>query len=270
MSEARLDPPYEAHDASPFAPSGAIYFMDGRSDATVELKNGDVFTLEFHDAGTSIAASAPLPRPDAATEGVFVPAPPPLPPIAVYPAAAPERYRAGASLHLLQVVSMNMQSADKESRLLIGIPYAEARPDIFFGDLGFDDGRSDAASFGVVQSLLERHPHGQGYPARSFFGIYHLIETPAGTFFNKKATQMELQPSADGKLALTLPPIPFEYELLNGPIPLFDVDDPGGEPIGEIVAAHHRSDEAAAAVAPEAWPWHSPDLGEIERRKESR
>jgi hypothetical protein len=148
MSEARLDPPYEAHDASPFAPSGAIYFMDGRSDATVELKNGDVFTLEFHDAGTSIAASAPLPHPDAASEGVFVPVPPPLPPIAVYPAAAPER--------------------------------------------------------------------------------------------------------------------------LNGPIPLFDVEDPGGGPQGEIKAAHHESGKSAEAVAPEAWPWHSPNLDEIDRRKESR
>ena len=74
---------------------------------------------------------------------------------------------------------------------------------------------------------------------------------------------MELQPSADGKLALKLPPLPFKYALINGPIPLYLTDDPDGEAIADLVAAHHHDRAEAIAETDDAWPWHTPDVGRI-------
>ncbi|MCQ4080764.1 hypothetical protein NGB36_09145 [Streptomyces sp. RB6PN25] len=266
---AQLPAPYEVRDIAPFSPSGAIYFMNGYSEATVRLRDtGEEITLRFEDENTSIAASAPLRYDESIeTEGIYVPVPPPLTSRAMYPRHTPDRYRRPTTLQLLQVVSMNMRSADGNSRLLIGLPYAEAQPDLFFSNR-METGDHDASSYGVVQSLTEFHDpatdepdlHGNGFPARSFFGIYHLIETPLGAFFNKKATQMELQPSADGKLALTLPPIPFMYTLLNGPIPLFDVNNPDGDPIGDVVSGRHGSHGASAVPSEDAWPWKTPTV----------
>ena len=84
-----------------------------------------------------------------------------------------------------------------------------------------------------------------------------------GTFFNKKPTQMELQPSPTGKLALTLPPVPFLYSLVNGPIPLYDAKDPNGQPIGDVVEARHGSDGPGSLPAIDAWPFVQPDLPTI-------
>jgi len=159
---------------------------------------------------------------------------------------------------------MNMKSKDSDARLLIGLPYLEAYPKLFgrkdiFGVTRKD---RDASSYGIVQSLTEFEennggmtPYTNGYPARSFFAIYHLIETPIGPLFNKMATQMELQPSAAGKLALKLPPIPFKYQLINGPIPLFLAEDPDGEPVARLLAAHHNDNGAALTESQDAWPW---------------
>jgi hypothetical protein len=273
---SQLPSPYSDRDVAPFSPSGAIYFMNGYSDATVVLRGSkDELFLAFSDENTSIAASAPAQYDEEKMrDGMYVPVPPPLRPEAFYPHDTSREYRRGTTLHLMQVVSMNMRSEDSPSRLLIGLPYAESYPEIFFGAPGFDGTPKDASSYGVVQSLVEPdEPVSDedarrlyGYPARSFFGIFHIIETPAGTFFNKKPTQMELQPDKDGKLALKLPPIPFEYALLNGPIPLYDVNDPNGEPVGDVRAAHHNSSEPAIRATSEAWPWHQPNLSEIERR----
>ena len=164
---------------------------------------------------------------------------------------------------------MNMRSKETESRLLIGLPYAERYPELFFRRDLFGETRRDtsAASFGVVQSLTEfsesngdKTPATNGYPARSFFAIYHLIETPIGPLFNKRSTQMELQPSADGKLALKLPPIPFKYSLINPPIPLFLASDPDGQPVADLISAAHHDGGAAAVPTSDAWPWHIPDL----------
>lgn len=228
-SLAELGSSYEVTDIGPFAPSGAIYFMNGSSGATVQFASGDELALEFQDENTSIAASAPiLYQEQLQLEGLYVPVPPPLRPSAFLPWQTPDEYRRDTALQLLQVVSMNMRGKDMEASLLIGLPYAERYPEIFFRRDLFEGGGEDASSYGVVQSLTRiedpasGHPTTSlnGYPVRSFFGIFHIVETLAGAFFNKKPTQMELQPDAEGKLALTLPPIPFEYALLNGPIPL--------------------------------------------------
>ncbi|HST33316.1 MAG TPA: hypothetical protein VLJ80_07320 [Solirubrobacteraceae bacterium] len=271
-----LPAPYSERDAAPFSPSGAIYFMNGYSDATITLRGShEELFLAFRDENTSIAASAPrLYDKEALEAGLYVPVPPPLLAEAFYPHDTPDEYRRPTTLHLMQVVSMNMRAEDSSSRLLIGLPYAESYPELFYSAPNFDGTPRDASSYGVVQSLLE--PEGAispeearaqfGYPARSFFGIFHIIETPAGNFFNKKPTQMELQPDRDGKLALKLPPIPFEYTLLNGPIPLYDVKNPNGEPVADVKVAHHNSKEEASGPTDEAWPWHRPDLAEIERR----
>jgi len=265
--ERHIPAPYDVLDVAPFAPSSAVYFMNGYSNATVRLTDGNEFTLEFTDANTSISASAPFDVEETTIESrAYTPAPPPLKPVAHWPSHTPSLYQAQARTHLLQVVSMNMESADQSSRLLIGLPYAEAQPKLFFSKGPFDGGR-DASSYGVVQSLIGQGSDipaslGRGYPARSFFSIYHLIETPFGSFFNKKATQMELQPDSVGKLALALPPIPFKYSLLNGPIPLYDVNNPEGSAIGEIIAAHHEGKTEALRPS-EAWPYRSPALEEI-------
>jgi len=193
-------------------------------------------------------------------KGVFLPVPQPLRPVAFFPRDAPPRYLQVTNIQLLQVVSMNVQDNSTGARLLIGLPYAEKYPEIFFKTGLLPEGVRDAASYGVVQSLVDvsRLKPDQrakaGYPSRSFFGVYHILETPMGTFFNKKATQMELQPDSAGKLALTLPPIPFQYELINGPIPLYDIKNPDGQAVAEIVLAHHRS-SAAASFSPESWPF---------------
>lgn len=268
--EAVLGEPYDALDIAPFSPSCAIYFMNGYSNATVRLRSGDELFFEFEDANTSIAASAPFDyRHSILEEGLYVPVPPPLRPVAGRPSNTPESYQEeGGKTHLLQVVSMNMQAREGNARLLIGLPFAESQPELFFS-IGAFDGGSDASSYGLVQSLVQLRDEGdrrlaRGYPARSFFSIYHLLETPVGTLFNKKATQMELQPDDNGKLALALPPIPFTYSLFNPPIPLYSVDDPQGEPLGEIVAAHHESNRAATAPS-DVWPFRSPDLDRVEQ-----
>jgi hypothetical protein len=265
-----LPAPYDVTDVSPFATSPAVYFMDGQSDATIRLRgSGEEIQLEFHDANTSISASAPFLYDPQARAEQYTPGPEPLEPVARHPVGAPRRYSAKTSTHYLQVISMNMRSADGVSRLLIGLPYAEAYPQLFFSPVF--ERSPNALSFGVVQSLTrfvdpstrEAGLRWNGYPARSFFSILHLVETPLGAFFNKVPSQMELQPSADGKLALSLPPIPFMYTLFNGPIPLFDVADPSGPPVADLVAAHHHAERAAQAPSADAWPWHLPDLKRI-------
>jgi hypothetical protein len=269
----QLPQPYDLTDISPFSPSAAIYFMDGYSDVTFSLHgSGEELYLEFWDQNTSISASSPLLYDnEVVTKGIYVPAPQPLRPAASYPKDTPERYTRPTNLHLMQVISMNMRAKDSPARLLIGLPYAEKYPELFFQTNIFENGDT-ASSYGVVQSLTEfsdsvtgdKTVSSNGYPARSFFAIYHILETKVGTFFNKKATQMELQPSEEGKLALALPPIPFVYSLINGPIPLFDVKDPNGDPIGELKAAHHESNRDARIPTEEAWPFHQPDLNRIE------
>lgn len=264
---AGLPQPYDVADLGPFAPSGAIYFMNGTSGATVRvLSNGEQLSFEWRDENTAIAASAPVVYDQAVGErGMYIPVPPPLEPTAFYPRDTPGQYRRRTTMHLMQVVSMNMRSQDGSSRLLIGLPYVEAYPQLFRDGALFGHEVRNAASYGVVQSLTEfADPRtgrptveSNGYPARSFFGIYHILETPMGAFFNKTPTQMELQPDRDGKLALTLPPIPFSYRLLNGPIQLFDVRNPRGPAVAEVIEAHHESNAAAARPTQEAWPYRA-------------
>jgi hypothetical protein len=263
-----LPAPYDLIDISPFAPSGAIYFMDGSSDVRFRLyASGEEVFLQFSDKNTSIAATAPkLYNPALESQDIFLPAPPPLTASARFPHNTPVAYKRNTTLHLMQVISMNMRDADSPSRLLIGLPYAERYPSLFFNSNLFEGGASSAYSYGVVQSLTEytdpatgvRNKRDNGYPARSFFAIFHILETSVGTFFNKKATQMELQTAPSGKLALKLPPIPFLYSLINGPIPLYDVNDPDGPAVGEVIEAHHRDNDEATARTNEAWPWHQP------------
>jgi hypothetical protein len=240
--------------------------MNGYSEATVRLRGSlEEITFRFQDENTSIAASAPgVYEPAMESVGVFVPVPSPLKSVGFYPLHTPDRYRNVTSSHLLQVISMNMRSRDSEARLLIGLPFAEAYPELFFSSGLLDDDGRGAASYGVVQSLTAfvdsrtgvATASLNGYPARSFFGIFHLIETPIGALFNKKATQMELQPDSSGKLALKLPPIPFLYQLVNGPIPLFDAREPDGEPIADLIRAKHGSDYASGQQSEFDWPWH--------------
>jgi len=271
-----LPEPYTAHDVSPFAPSGAVYFMDGGSDAQVRLlESGEHLAFKFADQNTSIAASAPVVYAGTGDLILYTPAPPPLRSSASLPENTPDPFLRPTSTHLLQVISMNMQTASDAARLLIGLPYAEEFPELFYrGDLfGITRRDRDASSYGIVQSLTEyvgaggeRNVEANGYPARSFFAIYHIIDTPIGALFNKKATQMELQPNRDHKLALRLPPMPFRYDLINGPIPLFHVDDPDGDPVAELLSAHHHDSGAALAPTERAWPWHQPDLDAIAER----
>jgi hypothetical protein len=265
-----LPAPYDLIDISPFAPSGAIYFMDGFSDVRFRLyASGEEIYLQFADKNTSIAASAPkLYDPSLETQDIFLPAPPPLVASARFPYNTPAAYKRTTTFHLMQVISMNMRDTQSPSKLLIGLPYAEQYPSLFFNSNLFEGGVSSAYSYGIVQSLTEytdpnrgvRDAIDNGYPARSFFAIFHILETPVGTFFNKKATQMELQPASSGKLALKLPPIPFLYALINGPIPLYDVNDPNGPAVGELISAHHRDDDEADMRTDEAWPWNQPSI----------
>lgn len=267
--------PYSWRDIAPFSPSSAIYFMDGYSDATIRLREShEELFLQFWDKNTTISASAPeLFGPGKERAQLFTAVPRPLAPFARFPENTPDRFKRATTYHALQVISMNMKAKDSDARLLIGLPYAEKCPDLFFRDdiFGVDSRDESAASFGVVQSLTEFAELGgertkltNGYPARSFFAIYHLIETPVGALFNKKATQMELQPSTAGKLALKLPPLPFTYSLINGPIPLFLVDEPEGDAIADLVAAHHNDQAESTVATIDAWPWHGPDLDRIE------
>lgn len=259
---------YDATDISPFSPSAAVYWMDGGSDATIVLRESEEkVTLSFEDRNTVIAASSPFVFDKQTAEtGLYTPVPEPLQPVARLPLDTPSRFQRMTTTHMMQVISMNMKHRDGKSRLLIGLPYAEEFPDVFFNSTLFPEPILDASSFGIVQSLTEfsdeltntREITSNGYPARSFFAIYHVIQTPVGTFFNKKATQMELQPSARGKLALKMPPIPFLYSLINGPIPLFDVRDPDGPAIADLHAAHHRDAGAALEPTAEAWPFRAP------------
>jgi hypothetical protein len=254
QAEALKD--YDCTDVSPFAPSAAIYFMNGYSDATVRVYTTDEkMTFRWWDQATSIAASAPLTRGvHNMEEGAFLVAPRPLHSKAAFPSGMPGPYHKARTLQLLQVISMNMRSKDGKSSLLIGFPYANKYPSVFFGG-GFADDATDASSYGLVASLTDFERE-NGYPARSCFAVYHILETEMGVFFNKKPTVMELQPSENGKLALTLPPIPFKYELINGPIPLYDIRNPEGAPVAEVVAAHHHDNGASRAPEKSAWPWN--------------
>jgi hypothetical protein len=251
---------YDCKDFGPFTPSGAIYFMDGTSEATVRVyATNEQMTFRFADTSTSIAGSAPfIFEPALPQSGVFLPAPPPLRPISFFPRDTPPLYTRRTNIHLMQVVSMNMKDDTTGARLLIGLPYAEKYPEIFFKSSLFPEG--DAASYGVVTSLADTEGlsddeiRALGYPARSFFGVYHILETPMGVFFNKKATQMELQPDQNGKLALTLPPIPFLYSLINGPIPLYDINNPNGPAVAEVIGAAHGS-HTHATFSAESWPF---------------
>ena len=260
---------YDLTDISPFPPSAAVYWMDGWSDATFVLRDSqEKVYLDFTDRNTVIAASSPFVfDEELAISGQYTPVPEPLDPSAHLPLDTPARYQRNTTSHMMQVISMNMKHSDGKSRLLIGLPYLEDFPEIYFNSELYPERIKDASSFGIVQSLTEfsdpiletREEASNGYPARSFFAIYHILDTPAGTFFNKKATQMELQPSPSGKLALKMPPIPFSYNLINGPIPLYDVQNPDGKPIGNLVAAHHNDRGAARAPTDTAWPFHQPN-----------
>lgn len=248
---------YAKEDINPFVPSSAIYFMDGISQATVKLQQPkQEITMRWHDNATSIAASAPvIPNKMRIEDGAFLVAPEPLRSWAHFPSGVPPAYKEGKAMQLLQVISMNMRSDDGKSSLLIGLPYAQKYPQVFSRE-GFADGAKDAMSFGVVSSIKDV-PGENGFPARSCFAVYHILETEFGVYFNKKPTVMELQPTNDGKLALTLPPIPFRYELVNGPIPLYDIRNPEGPPIGEVVAAHHESSSHVRAIEKGSWPWRN-------------
>ena len=170
--------PYDVGDFSPFTPSNAIYFMDGYSEAEVRiLGSGERMKLEWHDDNTSIAASAPFVwDKNVADAGLYVPIPKPLRPVAYFPTHLPEGYTRKTTTHLLQVVSMNMQSKDGNSRLLIGLPFAEKHPGLYFSDIVSGDANRGAASYGVVQSITDfTDPDtgkvdvdSNGYPARSY------------------------------------------------------------------------------------------------------
>lgn len=264
--------PYSAKDFGPLPPSSAIYFMDGESEATIRfLATGKEMTFKFRDQGTSITASAPKLLSDAVKAPLFVPAPSPLRPLAEAPTGLPDEYQKEAVVQLLQVVSMNMRAEQGGAGLLIGLPYAEKYPEIFFNKKALGNDRDDASSFGMVHSLVTadggrpetKDTSKAGYPARSVFDVLHIVETPLGAYFNKKPTRMELQSDKDGKLALTLPPIPFSYRLVNGPIPLFDVKNPDGKPVAEIIAAHHDSGNAMPGPREDSWPAHQPNIGKI-------
>jgi hypothetical protein len=276
----KIPTPYSWRDVAVFAPSAAVYFMDGYSDARIRIRgsNEEIF-LAFWDRNTSIAASAPRVFDPSLEEAmVYTPAPEPLMPHARLPEATPDRYKASTNQHLMQVISMNMKSKETDARLLIGLPYAEKYPEVFFRRDLFGETRRDtsASSYGVVQSLTdfvesngEKTATTNGYPARSFFAIYHIIETPIGPLFNKRATQMELQPGGDGKLALKLPPIPFKYSLINPPIPLFLASDPDGKPVADLVSAMHHDAGAAMTPTTDSWPLHKPDLESVAKAIET-
>jgi hypothetical protein len=264
---------YSERDQGPFNPSSAIYFMDGASSAKVRiLSTGEELGFDFGDRNTSISASAPLlSRNRGEDSSVYLAAPEPLPAVGYFPTEVPKAFHEASAIQLLQVISMNMRSSDGKAALLIGLPYAEKYPELFFKKGLFNSRGPDAASYGVVASLTDYPERGEGapvngYPARSVFAVFHILETPMGVFFNKKPTVMELQPARDGKLALTLPPIPFRYELVNGPIPLYDVRNADGPPVAEVVAADHHDGGPAKSVTPRAWPWHKPDLDAIRER----
>lgn len=266
--------PYEVGDFSPFNPSQAIYFMDGYSAADVRITaSGETLSFEWYDENTTIAARAPFVYDEeAAKRGLYTVVPKPLRPLGLLPTHLPKGYDRKTTSHLLQVVSMNMTSRDGKSRLLIGYPYAEKYAGLFFSDVVSGNADRGAASYGIVQSLTEFtdpetggvHVDTNGYPAKSVFAVYHILETTVGAFFNKKPTVMELQPDKAGKLALSLPPIPFEYNLVNGPIPLYDVNDPHSKPVAEVLAAHHNAQAAAVKESEEAWPFHQMDLAKVE------
>jgi hypothetical protein len=272
--DVMIPQPYSWRDVAAFSPSAAIYFMDGFSEAHIRIrKSEEEFSLKFWDQNTAISASDPVLFDETQlTRAFYTPAPAPLISQSFIPENTPERYLRKTTFHGMQVISMNMKSKDTDSRLLIGLPYAEKYPQLFHRTDLFGETRKDksASSFGMVQSLTEYTDLSgetsallNGYPARSFFAIYHLIETPLGALFNKRATQMELQPTADGKLALKLPPIPFSYSLINGPIPLFLADDPEGEPVADLLAAKHHDGNSAVSPTADAWPWHQPNLEKI-------
>jgi hypothetical protein len=249
--------------------------MDGTSEATVRVyATNQQMTFRFADRSTSIAGSAPFIYDPAVVQGgVFLPAPPPLRPISFFPRDTPSQYTRRTNIHLMQVVSMNMKDDTTGARLLIGLPYAEKYPGTFFNSSLFPEG--DAASYGVVTSLVDTTGLSDpeirrlGYPARSFFGVYHILETPMGVFFNKKATQMELQPDQNGKLALTLPPIPFSYTLINGPIPLYDITNPNGPAVAEVIGAAHGSDSPSTFSAG-SWPFNQGSTGQGQAKLSGR
>jgi hypothetical protein len=256
---------YELKDLSPFNPDPAIYFMNGFSDATIQL-HGSQEEVSFHwvDENTSIAASAPVVyREEDGRNGAYVSVPRPLKPLAFYPTNIPNEYKRETTAHLMQIVSMNMQALDGSSSLLIGLPFAERYPDLFFSEVVSGDENKGASSYGVVSSLTQftdirtgqKTERSNGYPARSIFAVYHLLESKVGTFFNKKPTVMELQPDPQGKLALTIPPHNFIYKLINGPISLYDVREPRGEPVAVLKVAKHGKGDVAAQFNPKAWPF---------------
>ena len=254
--------PYDVRDVSPFSPAPSIYFVNGRVDATIRLNSGQQFTVAFGDVNTSIAATAPFVfTPEAVANGIYAPVPGPLQPRAFLPSELPAAYRVATTMHLLQVVSMNMQSDDKSARFLVGLPYVERYPQLFAAERLFEGGRAGASSYGAVTSLTRYSGDpvkANGFPARSSLALFHVIETPFGAFFNKKPAVMELQPDRSGKLALALPPIPFDYRLVNGPIPLYAVDRPDGDPVGELLGAAHVSHAGPASSGEpdrNTWPF---------------
>jgi len=91
---AQIPGPYDWRDVAPFAPSGAVYFMDGYSDARIQvLESEEEFFLQFWDQNTSISASAPQVFERGSLEReLYTPVPPPLKSWSRFPENTPDRY----------------------------------------------------------------------------------------------------------------------------------------------------------------------------------
>jgi hypothetical protein len=240
--------PPEQSGAEPFPQSPATYVIHGDSDVGVRvISTGAVINLHLEDFATRIAASAPFVSGSSIDlGGAFVPAPFPLPTIAPEPLAPPPLFNLGPRPEIhMQVISMIM--TDGTNNLLIGLPYAERYPEIFFNNTLFVGG-SPAFSFGEMESTIASTDTATvGFPARSYFNVFHILETPFGVFFNKQFSQMELGP-LDGHLALEMPPNGHTYDLINGPILLFDVNNPNGPAVAILEEAHHHLIQTTAVI----------------------
>lgn len=235
-----------------FPQAAKQYLLSGYSDVTIELLgSGQTFSVHLVDPDTLIAASAPhLDGSAADISGVPVPAPSPLSPIAFEPQSPPAGFNLGTCEIHMEVVHMHM--TDGTNNLLIGLPYAQTYPDLYFDPNIFIGGAPNANSFGEMEAESSNTACGAtGFPARSYFDVFHILQTPLGTFFNKKFSQMRLQP-LNGVLAVELPPYGYTYTLVNGPIELYDINDPHGPPVAEVIAAAHgvHNDDTAALAIP--------------------
>lgn len=219
--------------AAPFLQSPATYTIHGDSTITVQvISTGQIINLSLDDPATVIAASAPfLNGSSTDLQGAFVPVPPPLPNLAPEPLSPPPNFNSSNLLSEIHMQVVSMVMTDGVSNLLIGIPYANKYPSIFF-DQNLFVGNSPAFSFGEMESMILDTV--TGFPARSYFDVFHILETPFGTFFNKQFSQMLLEG------ALNMPPDGQTYDLINGPIDLFDVNNPNGLAVARVINAHHH------------------------------